>query len=145
VEFLGDNDDEAADVLGQLIGWFHPAFKDRRGRSMFDNPGRLGIKVAQEFEAEGLDVVRDADEFMRRVEKYVVDETKAEVALAIAHRDAQPRHPDYDRPPAAHQIPGTPEHDEFRQLMQMAADKADRGSGYTHGRATAGRLRGRKK
>ena len=134
MEILGDGDDEIADALGQLIGWFHPAFEDRRGRATFDNPSRLGVKVAQEFEAEGLDIVQDADEFMRRVEKYVFDETKAEFDKTIAHRETQPRHPDYDRAPTRMQTPGTPEHAEFQRLMQKAGDASGGAPTRTVGR-----------
>ncbi len=125
---------DRADALGQLIGWFHPAFEDARGRATYDNPSRLGIQVAQEFKDEDLDIVDDAGEFVRRLEKYLYDETKSEFAKAMAHREAQPRHPDFDRPPSRMQTPGTPEHAAFQRMMQQAGDVSDRGPGQTLGR-----------
>jgi len=137
---LAVGDDDVSDSLSQLIGWFHPAFHDRRGQPTYDNPSRLGIKVAQEFKEEDLDIVEHAEEFSKRVEKYLYDETKAEFALNIAHRDAQPRHPDYDRPGRS-ATPGSPEHAEIQQLMQRARDtygaRSDKGrTRYLSSRAT---------
>jgi len=129
LKMLATGDDDVADALSQLIGWFHPAFHDRRGRPLFDNPSRLGVQVAQEFKDEDLDIVDNGDEFARRVEKYLYDETKTEFAKNIAHREAQPRHPDYDRPPSRMQTPGTPEHAEFQRLMQRSGDKRGHGKG----------------
>jgi hypothetical protein len=126
LEALAVGDDATADALSQLIGWFHPAFHDQRGRPLFDNPSRLGIKIAQEFKDEDLDIVEDAEEFGRRLEKYLYDETKAEFAQNIAHRETQPRHPDYDRPPSPTQTPGTPEYEEFQRLMQKSDETSGR-------------------
>ena len=77
---VGRNDDEIGDALSQIIGWFHPAFQDRRGRNLYDNPSRLGIKVAREFIEEDLDFIQDAQEFSDRVEKYMTAETKRQFA-----------------------------------------------------------------
>jgi len=57
---------DIADALGQIIGWFHPAFHSR-GKPTYDNPGPLGIEIAQEFEKEDRDIVRDAGEFIERL------------------------------------------------------------------------------
>jgi hypothetical protein len=70
---------EVHEALSDLIGWFHPAFEDRGGTPTYDNPSRLGIKVAQEFEKEGLDMVDDADEFNSRKEKYMLAGARKEM------------------------------------------------------------------
>jgi hypothetical protein len=57
---------DIADALGQIIGWFHPAFHSR-GKPTYDNPGPLGIEIAQEFEKEDRDIVGDAGEFINRL------------------------------------------------------------------------------
>ena len=119
IEVIAHNDDDVRDSLAQLIGWFHPAFQDSRGRPTYDNPSRLGVQVAQEFEKEGLDIIDDAKEFSKRIEKHMYDEAIVEFALAKAHRAKQPRHPDFDRPPSAMQTPGTPEHDWLRKMRQQ--------------------------
>ena len=75
IEFVVTQHEEVADALSQLIGWFHPAFHDMPGvLPTYDNPSRLGVKVAQEFEKEGLDIIDHAEEFSNRVEKYMHDE-----------------------------------------------------------------------
>jgi hypothetical protein len=131
IEVMVHNDEDVADTLAQLIGWFHPAFEDSRGRPTYDNPSRLGVQVAQEFEKEGRDIIDDAQEFSRRMEKYGYAEAKAEFAKTIAHRDAQPRHPDYERPPSRMQTPGTPEYKEFQQLRQKLGAPSDSAPGHT--------------
>ena len=118
LEIIVAQHEDVADALSQLIGWFHPAFHDAGGNPTYDNPSRLGIKVAQEFEKEGLDIVDHADQFEKRVEKYLSDETKKEFAKATAHRDAQPRHRDFDRPPSRSATPGTPEYDYLQKLFK---------------------------
>jgi hypothetical protein len=86
---------EVHEALSDLIGWFHPAFEDSGGMPTHDNPSRLGIKVAQEFEKEGLDVVDDAEEFTSRKEKYMVADARKEMepdrnaqATRLAHSKA---------------------------------------------------------
>jgi hypothetical protein len=87
------------------------------------------VKVAQEFEKEGLDIVDHADEFQKRVEKYLYDETKREFAQATAHRDAQPLHRDFDRPPSRSATPGTPEYDYLQKFFKKSdAAKAKAGA-----------------
>ena len=90
IEVIIHNDPDAEDALSQLIGWFHPAYHDSRGQPTYDNPSRLGVKVAQEFKEEGLDPIQDAKEFSTRMEKYMHAEAKAEFALAKAHADKNP-------------------------------------------------------
>jgi hypothetical protein len=90
IETMVAQHEDVADALAQLIGWFHPAFYDSHETPTYDNPSRLGVKVAQEFEKEGLDIIDNAEEFSRRVEKYMYDETKAEFKLARAHADKNP-------------------------------------------------------
>tara|TARA_Y100001963_G_C6679342_1_gene399101 strand:+ start:282 stop:1013 length:732 start_codon:yes stop_codon:yes gene_type:complete len=119
LEILVHNNNDVADALSQLIGWFHPAFHDSRGRPTYDNPSRLGIKVAQEFEKEGLDIVDDAEEFSQRIEKYVYDEAKAEFKKNVAHRD-----PATDVKVGRSATPGTREY-EYLQDLFRAIDAQD--------------------
>jgi hypothetical protein len=79
IEFVVTQHEEVAAALAQLIGWFHPAFHDDRGTPTYDNPSRLGVKVAQEFEKEGLDPVQKAEEFTARVEKYMLGDARKEM------------------------------------------------------------------
>ena len=133
LETLVAQHEDVADALSQLIGWFHPAFYDSRGQPTYDNPSRLGVKVAQEFEKEGLDIVDNSEEFQNRVEKYLYDETKTEFAQAMAHRDAQPSHPDFDRPPMPSQTPGTPEYDYLQKFFKKARAAKEKSSAPTAG------------
>ena len=87
IEILVSQHEDVADALAQLIGWFHPAFYDSRGTPTYDNPSRLGVKVAQEFEEEGLDIVDDAERFSQRMEKYIYDDAKAEFTQNIDSRE----------------------------------------------------------
>jgi hypothetical protein len=126
LEIIVHNDEDAEDALGQLIGWFHPAFHDRRGRPIYDNPSRLGVKVAQEFKKEGLNIIDDAEEFVGRLEKYLYDETKAEFAQNIA-----------DRKPARNvkagrsATPGTPEYEYLQNLFKKIDAEQEFGSAPT--------------
>ena len=120
LEVIVHDDEEVADALAQLIGWFHPAFHDSRGQPTYDNPSRWGVTIAQQFKDEGLDIIENAEEFVRRMEQGSYAEAKEEFALAIAHRDKQPRHPDFDRPPTPMQTPGTPEYEAFQAIMNPA-------------------------
>ena len=114
IEILVAQHEDVADALSQLIGWFHPAFHDGRGSPTYDNPSRLGIKVAQEFAKEGLDLVDDAEEFQKRVEKYVYDETKAEFAKVKAWSEKNPaRNVKVGRSAT----PGTPEYEYLQDLF----------------------------
>ena len=131
LEFVVAQHEEVADALSQLIGWFHPAFYDSRGMPTYDNPSRLGVKVGREFEKEGLDIVDNAEEFQNRVEKYLYDETKIEFAQATAHREAQPSHPDFDRPPSRTQTRGTPEYDYLQKFFKKERAAKAKGSAPT--------------
>tara|TARA_R110000824_G_scaffold161189_1_gene336424 strand:- start:593 stop:1309 length:717 start_codon:yes stop_codon:yes gene_type:complete len=120
LEFMVAQHEEVADALSQLIGWFHPAFHDTRGTPTYDNPSRLGVKVAQEFEKEGLDIVDNAEEFSKRVEKHLYTDAKAEFAANTAHR--QPAR-NVKVPRTA--TPGTPEYDYLQKFFKKdAAAKA---------------------
>ena len=128
LEFMVTQHEEIADALSQLIGWFHPAFHDMRGTPTYDNPSRLGVKVAQEFEKEGLDIVDQADEFQKRVEKYLYDETKIEFAQAKAWADKNPaRNVKVGRSAT----PGTPEYDYLQKFFKKAAAAKAKGSAPT--------------
>ena len=126
LEILVHNNEDVADALSQLIGWFHPAFHDSRGRPAYDNPSRMGIKVAQEFEKEGLDMVDNAEEFSRRIEKYVYDETKAEFKKNIAHRE-----PARDVKVGRSATPGTREYEYLQNLFRAIDDETEFGSAPT--------------
>ena len=120
LEFMVTQHEDIADALSQLIGWFHPAFHDMRGTPTYDNPSRLGVKVAQEFEKEGLDIVDQAEEFSKRVEKYLYDESKGEFAANKAHRQ-----PARNVKVGRSATPGTPEYDYLQKFFKKdAAAKA---------------------
>ena len=120
IEIVVTQHEDVADALSQLIGWFHPAFHDSRGTPTYDNPSRLGVKVAQEFEKEGRDIVDDAEEFSKRVEKYMHGEAKAEFA---ANKGARKDVQNVKRGQAS--IPGTPANKALQNLFQKidAQDK----------------------
>tara|TARA_R110002020_G_scaffold216926_5_gene424746 strand:- start:839 stop:1579 length:741 start_codon:yes stop_codon:yes gene_type:complete len=115
IEVMVHNDESIRDSLAQLIGWFHPAFQDSRGQPTYDNPSRLGVKVAEEFEKEGRDIIDDADEFTRRVEKYLYDEAREEFALAKAHSD---KNPSRNVKVGQSAIPGTAAHKGLQDLFK---------------------------
>jgi hypothetical protein len=126
IEVIVHNDPDAEDALSQLIGWFHPAFHDSRGKPTYDNPSRMGVQVAQEFEKEGLDPIDDAKEFSSRIEKYMYDETKAEFALAKAHADKNPAR---NVKVGQSAIPGTAAHKGLQDLFKkLDAEKEKSGA-----------------
>mgnify|MGYP003389313062 FL=1 len=126
IEFVVAQHDEVADALSQLIGWFHPAFHDSRGTPTYDNPSRLGVKVAQEFEKEGLDIIDHADEFSSRVEKYMHGEARAEFAANVAHRK-----PARNVKVGRSATPGTPEYDYLQKFFKKDAAAKAKGSAPT--------------
>tara|TARA_R110000824_G_scaffold220505_3_gene407669 strand:+ start:2034 stop:2750 length:717 start_codon:yes stop_codon:yes gene_type:complete len=126
LEFMVTQHEEVADALSQLIGWFHPAFHDMRGTPTYDNPSRLGIKIAQEFEKEGLDIVEDAEEFSKRVEKHMHGEARAEFAANVAHRK-----PARNVKVGRSATPGTPEYDHLQKLFKKDAAAKAKGSAPT--------------
>lgn len=96
---------DVREALGQLIGWFHPVFHDDLGKPTYDNPSRFGVRVAKEFEKEGLDILENAEEFNKRVEKYMIADAEKEFkknvatrkdATAKAGRTATPGTKEYD-------------------------------------------------
>jgi len=126
LEMLVAQHEDVADALAQLIGWFHPAFEDSRGKPTYDNPSRLGIKVAQEFAAEGLDPVEKAQEFIARVEKYMHAEARKEVAANIAARK-----PARNVKAGRSATPGTPEYDYLQNLFKKLDAEDEFGSAPT--------------
>ena len=129
LEFLVNQHEEVSDALAQFIGWFHPAFHDSRGTPTYDNPSRLGVKVAQEFEKEGLDPVDNASEFIHRVEKYMHAEARKEVAANIAARK-----PARNVKAGRSATPGTPEYDYLQNLFKKIDAEDEFGSAPTKGR-----------
>jgi len=127
LEIIVAQHEDVADALSQLIGWFHPAFHDAGGTPTYDNPSRLGVQVAQEFEQEGLDLVDHADEFSKRVEKYMYDEAKAEFAANRAARDPA-RNVEVGRSAT----PGTAEYDYLQKFFKKDAAAKERSSAPTH-------------
>jgi hypothetical protein len=129
IDFLVNQNDDVADALSQIIGWFHPAFHDSRGMPTYDNPSRLGVKVAQEFAEEGLDPVQDAEEFSQRLERYLHDEARGEFAANVGSRkDAQ----NVKQGQAA--IPGTPAHTALQNLFKKIDAEDEFGQATTQGR-----------
>lgn len=131
LEILVTQHEDVADALSQVIGWFHPAFHDPSGTPIYDNPSRLGIKVAQEFEKEGKDLVDDASEFSKRIEKYMHGEARKQFAAAKASR-APARNVKVGK--AA--TPGTEAHAALQDLFKKM-DAEDESSGEP----TKGRIR----
>ena len=129
LEMLVAQHEDVADALAQLIGWFHPAFEDSRGKPTYDNPSRLGVQVAQEFAAEGLDPVEKAEEFIARVEKYMHDEARKEVAANVAARK-----PARNVKVGRSATPGTPEYDYLQNLFKKIDAQDEFGSAPTKGR-----------
>jgi len=128
LEIIVTQHPDVEDALSQLIGWFHPAFHDSRGIPTYENPSRLGVKVAQEFEKEGLDLIDHADEFSKRVEKYLYDESKAEFAANIDHRE-----PARDVKVGRSATPGTSEYDYLQKFFKKdAAAKAQSSAPTQH-------------
>ena len=129
IEIVVTQHEDVADALSQLIGWFHPAFHDSRGTPTYDNPSRLGVKVAQEFEKEGRDIVDDAEEFSKRVEKYLHDEARGEFAANKGTRkDAQ----NVKRGQAS--IPGTPANKALQNLFKKIDAEDEFSQAPTQGR-----------
>jgi hypothetical protein len=126
IEIVVAQHEDVADALSQLIGWFHPAFHDDRGTPTYDNPSRLGVKVAQEFEKEGLDIIDHADEFSSRVEKYMHGEAKAEFTANKAHRK-----PARNVKVGRSATPGTPEYDYLQKFFKKDAAAKAKGSAPT--------------
>jgi hypothetical protein len=126
LEVLVNQFEDVADALAQFIGWFHPAFQDSRGKPTFDNPSRFGVKVAQEFEKEGLDPVDKAAEFIARVEKYMYEEAKGEFDKNIASRK-----PARNVKVGRSATPGTPEYDYLQQFFKKDAAAKAKGSAPT--------------
>jgi len=120
IEIVVTQHEDVADALSQLIGWFHPAFHDSRGTPTYDNPSRLGVKVAQEFEKEGRDIVDDAEEFSKRVEKYMHAEARQEFAA-----NKTSRKPAQNVKPGQSSIPGTAANKALQKLFKQidAQDK----------------------
>lgn len=133
LEVLVTQHEDVADALSQFMGWFHPAFHDSRGTPTFDNPSRLGVKVAQEFEKEGLDPVDKAEEFVRRVEKYMHADARKQFAAAKAHSDKNPAR---DVKVGKSATPGTAAHAALQDLFKKA-DAEDEAQGAP----TKGRIR----
>ena len=126
LEILINQHEEVSDALAQFIGWFHPAFHDSRGEPTYDNPSRLGVQVAQEFAAEGLDPVEQAREFITRVEKYMHAEARKEVAANIAARK-----PARNVKAGRSATPGTPEYDYLQNLFKKLDAEDEFGSAPT--------------
>ena len=130
LEILVNQHEDVGDALAQFIGWFHPAFHDSRGEPTYDNPSRLGVRVAQEFAAEGLDPVEKAEEFIARVEKYLHAEARQEFAANKASRQ-----PAQNVKQGQAAIPGTPANKALQKLFKQI-DAQDK-----FGSATTGKIR----
>jgi hypothetical protein len=126
LEILVNQHEDVADALAQLIGWFHPAFHDSRGKPTYENPSRVGVRVAKEFEKEGMDPVDKAAEFIGRVEKYMYEEAKVEFAKNIASRE-----PARNVKVGRSATPGTPEYDYLQKFFKKDAAAKAKGSAPT--------------
>jgi len=126
IENLVHQHEEVHDALAQLIGWFHPAYHDSRGEPTYDNPSRIGVQVAQEFAAEGLDPVEQAEEFIARVEKYMHAEARREFAAIKASRK-----PARNVKAGRSATPGTPEYDYLQNLFKKLDAEEEFGSAPT--------------
>ena len=116
LEFLVGVDDEVENLVNQLFGWFHPAAQDSRGRTVFDNPGRWAVQVAQEFDQDGKDLIDNAEEFNDRIEKLEFEAGREEFRKAKAHSD---RHPARKVKVGRSAIPGTEEYQALQNIFKM--------------------------
>ena len=123
LEQLAHNDDEIANLVNQLFGWFHPAAMDSRGKSSFDNPGRWAVMVAQQFEKEGKDLIDNAEEFNKRIEKLEFESGQEEFRKSKAH---SAKHPARNVKVGRSAIPGTEEYKALQNIFKMMDDE-DRG------------------
>ena len=128
LEYLAHNDTNVANMVNQLFGWFHPAAMDSRGRPSYDNPGRWAVMVAQQFEKEGKDLIDNAEEFNKRIEKLEFESGKEEFRKSKAHSAKRPaRNVKVGRSA----IPGTQEYEALQKIFKMIDADTARGSAPT--------------
>ena len=67
MEMLAHNDDALEEIIEKLVGWLFPrTFKGSV------QPSPMFVKVAQEFEKEGINIINNEDHFLDRVEEKVL-------------------------------------------------------------------------
>ncbi len=67
MERLVHNDDALEEIVEKLVGWMFPqTFKGNK------EPSPMFVKVAQEFEKEGISIIGNEDHFLDRVEENVL-------------------------------------------------------------------------
>ena len=67
MERLVHNDDALEEIVEKLVGWMFPeTFKGNK------EPSPMFVKVAQEFEKEGISIISNEDHFLDRVEEKVL-------------------------------------------------------------------------
>ena len=67
MEMLAHNDDALEEIIEKLVGWLFPrTFKGSK------QPSPMFVKVAQEFEKEGINIINNEDHFLDRVEEKVL-------------------------------------------------------------------------
>ena len=67
MEMLANSDDALHEIIEKLVGWMFPrTFKGN------EQPSPMFIKVAQEFEKEGINIINNEDHFLDRVEEKVL-------------------------------------------------------------------------
>lgn len=71
-------------IVLQLYGWGLPGH-----RRNFDGPGPSSVRIAQEFEAEGKEILGNELEFRQRVEKLENEAAEIEFQKNVAHRAAK--------------------------------------------------------
>ena len=67
MEMLANSDDALHEIIEKLVGWMFP--RTFRGNQQ---PSPLFVKIAQEFEKEGIQIIANEDEFLDRVEEDVL-------------------------------------------------------------------------
>jgi len=67
MEVLANSDDALHEIIEKLVGWMFP--RTFRGN---EQPSPLFVKIAQEFEQEGIPIIANEDEFLDRVEEDVL-------------------------------------------------------------------------
>ena len=67
MERLAFNDDALGEIIEKLVGWMFP--RTFRGN---EQPSPMFVKVAQEFEKEGIPIIANEDHFLDRIEDKVL-------------------------------------------------------------------------
>ncbi len=84
IEIMMHHDSQLEDIIKQLYGWQLPEWK-----KYLDAPGTDVMKIAQDFEKEGKEIIDNEDEFFERLEDFQYKGAKAEFARLIPDADEE--------------------------------------------------------